>query len=153
MTPREEFDHLRALQRETLLFEWSDEAPPGSSYYIRRRMIRRMAVLAVVLFTTVSAAAHDSWISRGGLRNSVGEWCCGDGDCAVMDDGAVSEVTGGYRFKGVGRIGSGPGQVVQTYDEVIPYSEVMPIAPDGRWWRCKRPDHTRRCVFGPPPGS
>jgi len=27
------------------------------------------------------AAAHDSWINKGGYRNAAGEWCCGENDC------------------------------------------------------------------------
>jgi hypothetical protein len=114
-------------------------------------MIRTFVLLLALL--PGAALAHDLWINKGGYKNATGEWCCGASDCAVMDDGAVTEVSGGYRFKGIGRIGEGPGQIVEKYDEVVPYSEVMPAAKDGRFWRCKRPDQTRRCVFGPPPGS
>jgi hypothetical protein len=82
----------------------------------------------------VSAAfAHDSWISRAGLRNAAGEWCCGEGDCFV--ESAVRETEGGYQ------LASG---------EIVPYSEAQP-SPDGIFWRCKRPDGSRRCFFAPPP--
>ena len=36
--------------------------------------------------------------------------------------------------------------------EFVPFEEATP-SPDGKMWICRRPDHTRRCVFGPPPGS
>jgi len=36
--------------------------------------------------------------------------------------------------------------------EFVPYDEATP-SPDGKLWICRRPDKTRRCVFGPPPGS
>jgi hypothetical protein len=96
-------------------------------------------VLAVLLFITpplaaVSAAAHDSWISRGGLRNAAGEWCCGEGDC--FTESAVHETRVGYQL---------------SSGEVIPFSEAQP-SPDGAFWRCKRPDGSRRCFFAPPPG-
>ena len=80
-----------------------------------------------------TAFAHDSWISRAGLRNAAGEWCCGEGDCFV--EGAVREITSGYQL---------------TSGEVVPFTEVQP-SPDGAFWRCKRPDGSRRCFFAPPP--
>lgn len=49
MSPREEFDHLRALQRDLILFEWRYALVPRTVYYVRRRIIRRMAFLAAVL--------------------------------------------------------------------------------------------------------
>jgi hypothetical protein len=36
--------------------------------------------------------------------------------------------------------------------EFVPFDEATP-SPDGKIRICRRPDHTRRCVFGPPPGS
>lgn len=111
-------------------------------------------IILALLLLTVPALAHDSWISRGALRNGIGEWCCGEGDCAVMDDGAVTVTARGYHFNGIGRINAGaPGEIAQRYDEIVPFSEVSPIAPDGKYWRCKRPDNSRRCAFGPPQGS
>jgi hypothetical protein len=35
--------------------------------------------------------------------------------------------------------------------ELVPFKETQP-SPDGAYWRCKRPDGTRRCFFAPPPG-
>lgn len=85
----------------------------------------------------VVASAHDSWISRGAYRNGAGEWCCGDNDCAVIPPNQVKTNTTGYRL----------------YDsETVPYSEAQP-SPDGAYWRCRRPDGSRRCFFAPPPGS
>lgn len=82
-----------------------------------------------------SAAAHDSWISRGQFKNAVGEWCCGDNDCNAPE-----------------RISSnGSGWIVDG-TEFVPYNEATP-SPDGKLWICRRPDKTCRCVFGPPPGS
>jgi hypothetical protein len=37
-------------------------------------------------------------------------------------------------------------------NEMVPFSEAQP-SPDGAFWRCKRPDGSRRCFFAPPPGS
>jgi len=97
-------------------------------------MRRFLAALFVCLFV-LPAAAHDSWISRAGLRNSAGEWCCGEGDCFIVD--GVKETSAGYLLPG---------------GEVVPFSEAQP-SPDGAFWRCKRPDGSRRCFFAPPPGS
>jgi hypothetical protein len=100
----------------------------------------RVALFGAVLILATSAqaplaAAHDSWINRGGFRNPAGEWCCGDNDCESPDRVAVT----------------GKGWVVGG-TEFVPYEEATP-SPDGKVWICRRPDHSRRCVFGPPPGS
>jgi hypothetical protein len=109
----------------------------------------RLAVIAVLL-TATSALAHDSWISRGGHKNGAGEWCCGAGDCAVMDPKSVAAISGGYIVSGYGTIvGSGRREF---YHEAVPEREAQP-SPDGSYWRCKRPDGSRRCWFAPPPGS
>ena len=34
----------------------------------------------------------------------------------------------------------------------VPFNEAQP-SPDGEFWRCKRPDGTRRCFFAPPPAT
>lgn len=102
--------------------------------------MRRIGIVSVALIgltTIANCYAHDSWISRGQLRNSAGEWCCGEGDCFVVPQTSV-EMTGfGYRLFGI---------------ENVPFSETQP-SPDGAFWRCKRPDGSRRCFFAPPPGS
>lgn len=119
------------------------------------------AIGGVVIVFVGSAFAHDSWISRGGLKNPAGEWCCGAEDCGVVDSKAVHAAAGGYSLRGTvtynqadaGAIKSEDGTV--SYDrvnETIPYSQALP-SPDGAYWRCKRPDGTPRCFFAPPPGS
>jgi len=42
------------------------------------------------------------------------------------------------------------GDTFQVNGEIVPFSEVQP-SPDGEYWRCKRPDGSRRCFFAPPP--
>jgi len=32
--------------------------------------------------------------------------------------------------------------------ETVPYSEALP-SEDGKYWRCQRPNGTRRCFFAP----
>jgi hypothetical protein len=61
---------------------------------------------AGVLFAS-PLMAHDSWISQGGLKNHAGEWCCGEGDCAVLDEGSVAYTARGYEVHGSGTISSG----------------------------------------------
>ena len=105
-----------------------------------RAQVPNMAALfGIVLIwgiaSTALAVAHESWINRGGYRNSAGEWCCGENDCETPDQIAVT----------------GKGWVIEG-KEFVPFEEATP-SPDGKIWICRRPDHTRRCVFGPPPGS
>ena len=99
-------------------------------------ILASLIAVACLLLILAPAAAHDSWISRKGLKNSAGEWCCGDFDCKELNY-TPRVVTGG----------------VQLLDgEVIPQSEIMPISPEG-FVICRRPDGSRRCVFSPPSGS
>lgn len=98
-------------------------------------MLARLLIAACVVVTASEAPAHDSWISRNALRNAAGEWCCGEGDCFVIPGDQVASTANGYRLP------SG---------EIVPYSEAQP-SPDGAFWRCKRPDGSRRCFFAPPP--
>jgi hypothetical protein len=98
-------------------------------------MLARLFVTAAVLLIAVPSFAHDSWISRGALRNAAGEWCCGEGDCFIVPGNQVNSTPAGYRLLLNG--------------EMVPYSEAQP-SPDGEFWRCKRPDGSRRCFFAPP---
>jgi hypothetical protein len=65
-------------------------------------------VLGAALPFALAAYAHDSWISRGGLRNTAGEWCCGEGDCFVVPSTSVHPNGVGYVLFG---------------NELVPYSE------------------------------
>ncbi len=113
------------------------------------RHLTRLLVLFALLLTTSLAFAHDSWISSGGHRNAAGEWCCGEGDCFAIPADSVEY--------GLGQLASKDGSpAVWGYKlhgvEFVPESEAMP-SPDGKFWRCQRPDGTRRCFFAPPPGT
>ena len=99
-------------------------------------MIARLAIPLALFIAALPASAHDSWVSRGGLKNAGGEWCCGENDCRELDYTPIP-VQGGVRLDD---------------GETIPQSEVMPLSPEG-WVICRRPDGTRRCVFAPPSGS
>ena len=98
-------------------------------------MLARLLVAGCVVATASEALAHDSWISRNALRNAAGEWCCGEGDCFVIPGSQIASTGTGYRL---------------SNGEMVPYSEAQP-SPDGAFWRCKRPDGSRRCFFAPPP--
>jgi hypothetical protein len=98
-------------------------------------------VLAIAVYCAIGAAfAHDSWISRGALRNPAGEWCCGEGDCFIVR----AHVQG----NGSAVIFGAAGEIL----EIVPAAEVQPSG-DGQFWRCRRADGSRRCFFAPPPGS
>jgi hypothetical protein len=92
-------------------------------------------VSSAVLVSTSNTFAHDSWINRGGFKNTAGEWCCGDYDCKSYT--RTSSTAAGWMIEG----------------ELVPFDEAMPVAPpDGQLTICRRPDGTRRCVFGLKPG-
>ena len=93
------------------------------------------AGIAALILCDSPTFSHDSWINKGGYRNTIGEWCCGDNDCESPERIATN---------GLGWVVNG--------GEFIPYNEATP-SPDGKVWICRRPDKTRRCVFGPPPGT
>jgi hypothetical protein len=99
--------------------------------------LRLVLLITPVVLIAADTSAHDSWISRGGLRNAAGEWCCGEGDCFVVPSEKVSLQADGYHLYGL---------------ETVPFSEAQP-SPDGAFWRCKRPDGSRRCFFAPPPAT
>jgi hypothetical protein len=98
-----------------------------------RCLARPLLVFPLLLIASL-ALAHDSWISRGALRNAAGEWCCGEGDCFEIPSEQVHIAANGYLLYG---------------NETVPFSEAQP-SPDGAYWRCKRPDGSRRCFFAPP---
>lgn len=122
------------------------------------RSLRFLSIAFLFLYSTV-AFAHDSWISRNGLKNQAGEWCCGAEDCGVVSPNAVRPITGGYSVVGIVTYGTAAtGNALdgashqERVNETVPYSQSLP-SPDGAYWRCKRPDGSPRCFFAPPPGS
>jgi hypothetical protein len=107
------------------------------------------ALLAGVLLVALllGARAHESWISKGGHRNAAGEWCCGVGDCFIVPKERVLMTGHGYVVIQGPLAGMGPIQ-----HEAVPFAEAQP-SPDGEFWRCHRPDRSRRCFFAPPPST
>jgi hypothetical protein len=110
-------------------------------------LARLAFIFAGLAFVIPDTSAHDSWISRGGHRNAAGEWCCGTGDCFVVPKERVILTGEGYVIIQGPLAGMGPVQ-----HEAIPFSEAQP-SPDGEFWRCRRPDGSRRCFFAPPPST
>jgi hypothetical protein len=110
-------------------------------------ILARLFVVFAIGMIASDVVAHDSWISRGGHRNAAGEWCCGEGDCFVVAPDRIVVTAGGYAI--VGQT-AGVGDAVPV--ELVPFSEAQP-SPDGQFWRCKRPDGSRRCFFAPPPNT
>lgn len=103
----------------------------------------RAIIIAIILSAGLwPAFSHESWISKEGHRNANGEWCCGEGDCFVVPKQMMGMDRDGYviRFAGDPKI----------VNEHVPWAEVKP-SKDGEFWRCKRPDGSRRCFFAPPP--
>jgi hypothetical protein len=99
------------------------------------KRVRMPFVILVALLSVTPAFAHDSWISRGGFRGPKnGEWCCGANDCFVVTAQSV-------------RV-NGTGYVLSQTKETVPYEETIPSI-DGQYWRCQRPDGSRRCFFAP----
>jgi hypothetical protein len=100
-----------------------------------RNAVRITLLCAGFALLASVAGAHDSWINKGGYRNAAGEWCCGENDCESPEQIASTGL--GWVVNGI---------------EFVPFNEATP-SPDGKLWICRRPDKTRRCVFGPPPNS
>jgi hypothetical protein len=119
------------------------------------------AAITLLVALLALAHGHDSWISRGGLKNAAGEWCCGLGDCFVIPAELVRAQSDGYRII-ITKSGRPPepqwlDKRASPFDpdlvtEVVPYAEAQP-SPDGAYWRCKKPDGSRRCFFAPPPNT
>jgi len=91
-------------------------------------------LIAAAAICATPAPAHDFWISNNGIRNAAGEWCCGAGDCFAIDAKEIQASPVGYKLPN---------------GEIVPFAEVQPSM-DGTYWRCKRPDGSRRCFFAPP---
>jgi hypothetical protein len=104
------------------------------------RMLPLFGVAVLVLAT--GALAHDrrgnpNWIANGHFVSPIdGSHCCGINDCVELSSHEVQETTAGY--------------YLNKLNEVVPFREVQ-VSRDGQYWRCKKPDGSRRCFFAPPP--
>jgi len=96
------------------------------------------AALALLLYAP-TANAHDFWINHSGYKSPVdGTHCCGNNDCFEFSAAEVAATPAGWLVKSLG--------------ETVPYSESQ-ASEDGKFWRCKKWDGSRRCFFAPQPSS
>jgi hypothetical protein len=116
------------------------DKPEGPGWWLA--IVGMCILICFFLILIYSADAHeDSWINKGAFKNGAGEWCCGDYDCTPYSKFTTEK--DGWRVHN-GAKG----------EELIPYSEALPFAPpDGGVTVCRRPDGSRRCVFGIKPGT
>jgi len=110
------------------------------------RRHRWFIMLMAAFALSHDALAHDNWIGRGGLRNAAGELCCGEGDCVIIPARDVQLRTDGYYLRFT------YGHDTAWRAEIVPLAEAQP-SPDGAYWRCKRPDGSRRCFFARTPNT
>jgi hypothetical protein len=98
----------------------------------------RTVALAGALFLSLTgqAGSHGpaQWIQDGGYKNNVGEFCCGERDCAELAAGDVVPTLGGF--------------LIKSLNETVPFSAATP-SPDGKFWRCYW-NGQRKCFFYPP---
>lgn len=114
-------------------------------------------LLAAFLIFSVEALAHDrhgnpNWINIGRYVSPVdGSLCCGEHDCALIESNMVREAFGGLHIAGDVDYPPASGfgaRRTDRVDEFIPHREVQ-TSRDGNFWRCKKPDGSRRCFFAP----
>ena len=104
---------------------------------LSNRVITRstLALLAAIMtFSLADAHGPAEWINRGGYKNTAGELCCGERDCAELATDDVKITAAGY--------------FVASIRETVPFSEALP-SPDGHYWRCHW-GGMRKCFFAPP---
>lgn len=115
-----------------------------------------LTILTGLLFSCGVVFGHDhmgnpNWIADGHFTSPIdGSHCCGIADCAVIHKEDIHVLPVGLHVRGEVTYGSGAGAITEQIDEVVPTAEVQP-SKDGQYWRCKRPDGSRRCFFAPPP--
>lgn len=100
------------------------------------------AIAATVWLFATTALAHESWISKGGYKNAAGEWCCGDYDCKAYTGKQVKTEANGWIVEGE----------FVPFEENVQVDKKDVVPPDGHLTICRRPNGTRRCVFGLKPG-
>jgi hypothetical protein len=110
----------------------------------------RLLLAALALAGAVTLAfAHDdgtgegAWIGNQAERNPISnEWCCGEGDCFVIQKNLVHRMPGGFLVDVMDPAGN-------LHPEFVPDAEISPSV-DTQYWRCRKPDGSRRCFFAPP---
>jgi hypothetical protein len=136
-----------------------EEAARGRLFLLELESMRAIFLFGVAIVLTATAAfAHDkwgnpNWIANGHFVSPIdGSHCCGVNDCVELDEGIVHPNGVGYELNGIARFGMGAGQRTFMINEVVPYREVQ-VSRDGKYWRCHKPDTSRRCFFAPPPST
>ncbi len=109
-------------------------------------MLRWMIFIAVTLAALVPVRADgppgpsqqhrhrdgSEWISRG-QKNAAGEWCCGEGDCALMSPGSVTMTAHGFAVHGVGTITEGVRLSLN-------FGHIGPLSGSTRWANRRHPE-------------
>jgi hypothetical protein len=111
----------------------------------------RTLVVLILLWLISPAFAHSDadWIAKGGYQGKTGGSCCGPQDCEIVHN--VTAERSGYHVRHktwsyqAGPMGP---PFERDINEIVPYEEATP-SEDGRYWRCKYPDGSRRCFFAP----
>lgn len=108
----------------------------------RETIISAFVLIGVILIYLVMmsvALPHDFWINHSGYKSLTdGTHCCGNNDCFEYTPEEMSAESGGWLVKPLG--------------ELVPYSDTQ-ASEDGKFWRCKKSDGSRRCFFAPQPSS
>ena len=113
---------------------------------------------AAFLVLATAALAHDqwgnpNWIANGHFTSPIdGSHCCGVNDCVELDDGIVHPNGVGYDVNGMAKVIMGARTTSFMINETVPYREAQ-VSRDGKYWRCHKPDRSRRCFFAPPPST
>src|SRR5262249_45594047 len=109
----------------------------GRPFLFGEQAMRGLSLFGVVaLLTATGALAHDrwgnpNWIANGHFVSPIdGSHCCGINDCIELKSEDVQETHGGY--------------FISKLNETVPFREVQ-VSRDGQYWRCKKPDGSRRC--------
>jgi hypothetical protein len=112
-------------------------------------MTRYLVAGFIAFFWFVDAFGQDHghgnfWINKGKYVGPDNVHCCGPKDCFPIADEDVKATPRGF--------------VLKTYNnEIVPFHQATPAEqdPDGvtRFWRCQKPDGSRRCFFAPYGGS
>lgn len=92
-------------------------------------------MIKALLFISFFVLIHDDadWIRKQNKIDPRSQlYCCGPGDCEKV------QITIPY----------GLGYLLPSFNEIVPAEEVQPSS-DGNFWRCKKPDGSRRCFFAP----
>jgi hypothetical protein len=106
--------------------------------------MRMLLLCGAAAVMATAAFAHDrwgnpNWINTGRYISPIdGSLCCGEHDCIEIPSTELQETGGGY--------------FLIKLNEVVPAREVQ-VSRDGNYWRCKKPDGSRRCFFAPPPAT